>query len=201
MKRIVQTDIDILVIADALEEGQTLVYPTETCYGLGCDATNQVAVDKIFAIKQRQQDKSVLIVMPDREMAEEYVVWNDEIERLADRYWPGPLTVVADAQSGTDLAYGVLADDGTVAFRVSSHPLVYELAASLGRPIVSTSANIAAMDSPYDIDSVIAMFDGKTDQPDMVIDAGPLPEQSPSTIVRVKDGTIEVLRQGDIIIT
>lgn len=200
MKKISEENINIAPIIDALEAGETIVYPTETCYGLGSDATNQESVDKVFKIKERQQDKTVLIVMPDREMAEEYVVWNEVINDLADKYWPGPLTIVAEAKPGTGLAHGVLADDGTIAFRISSHPMVYEIAASLGRPLVSTSANIGGQDSPYDILAIETMFEGKSMQPDMVIDAGDLPEQSPSTIVRVQNGAVEVLRQGEIIV-
>ncbi len=193
--------ISISSLVESLTSGCTLVYPTETCYGLGCDATNQSAVDQIFAIKKRQANKSVLVVMPSIEMIQKYVVWTKEIDRLAERYWPGPLTIVAPVKDNTGLARGVLAEDGTIAFRLSSHPLAQELSAGLSRPIVSTSANIAAMDSPYDIGSVWSMFDGQDAQPDIVIDAGDLPEQSPSTIVRVRGGKIEVLRQGDLVIT
>jgi L-threonylcarbamoyladenylate synthase len=192
------SDVDISSIVDALEAGQTLVYPTETCYGLGCDATNQKAVDRIFQIKERQTEKSVLVVMSSIEMAMEYVVWNDQIAHLAETYWPGPLTIVGDAIPGTELAMGVVADDGSIGFRISSHPLVQEILDVLGVPMVSTSANISGQKSPYDIDDIITMFQQRPVQPDSIIDAGTLPEQSPSTIIRIKNGMVNVLRQGSL---
>lgn len=198
MKKLLYTDDAISEIIDLLEVGGTIVYPTETCYGLGCAATNQTAVDKIFEIKQRQREKSLLIVFPDREMAKEYVVWSHGIEELANRYWPGPLTIVAEAKEPSMLADGVVAPDGSVAFRISSHPIVHEITASLSKPIVSTSANISAMSSPYDIVSVEEMFVDSTHQPDLLLDGGTLPEQSPSTIVRVDNGELHVIRQGII---
>lgn len=194
-------NIDIKSIVKSLYEGKTFVYPTETCYGLGCDATNQKAVDNIFFIKQRQKDKPVLVLMADVAMAMEYVEWNETIQSLADKYWPGPLTIVAHRRHKDEFATGIVGPFGMVAFRVTSHPVAQEIVSKLGKPLVSTSANIASHESPYDIEDVLSMFDGQDYQPDIVIDAGSLPHESPSTIVRVNsDRTIEVLREGGIVI-
>jgi len=187
-------------IVARLKNGETLVYPTETCYGIGCDATNQTAVDRIFQIKQRQRDKPVLVLMADEAMAMEYVEWNPMIEGLALRYWPGPLTIVAPVKFDYTLARGVVGSRDMIAFRVTDHPLAHALAEGLGRPIVSTSANISAEESPYDIASICAMFDGQEYRPDSMIDAGTLPHHSPSTVVRVADGRLEILRQGEIVV-
>lgn len=200
MKIVKEKNININEIVKDLNEGKTVVYPTETCYGLGCDATNQKAVDKIFKIKKRQKDKSVLVVVPDEDMAMQYIKWNETIEQLAQKYWPGPMTIVAETLAGSELARGVLADDGTAAFRVVDHPVAFELSASLGKPLVSTSANIASHESPYSIEKVIEMFDKHEDQPDIVIDAGELISKNLSTVVRVRKGSIEVLRQGALIV-
>lgn len=80
----------------ALQAGQTVVFPTETSYGLGCDAANQEAVDKIFKIKGRKSDKPLLVVVPNVEMAKKYLVWNETLDKLANKYWPGALTVVGE---------------------------------------------------------------------------------------------------------
>ena len=77
-----------------LKSGKTVIFPTETCYGLGCDATNQSAVDRIFQIKGRRQDKPLLIVVPNVEMAKEYLEWTLLLEELAIKHWPGALTIV-----------------------------------------------------------------------------------------------------------
>ena len=178
-----KNDFNVPSVVEALKAGKTLVYPTETVYGLGCDATNQEAVDRVFQIKQRQKDKAVLVLMSDIAMAQKYAQWNPMLEELAEKYWPGPLTVVAKVIDPNMLAKGTIAKDGTAAFRVTSHPVARQMAESLGKPLVSTSANIASMDSPYDIEEVKQMFANAKLQPDIVIDAGVLPDDLPSTIV------------------
>ena len=201
MEVIKEKGINIEEISQKLKSGQTIVYPTETCYGLGCDATNGGAVDKIFKIKSRQEDKPVLMIVSDIAMAMEYVEWSERLDKLAKLYWPGAFTVVVRALSDSGLAKGVVAQDGTVAFRVTNHPLSSQLSQSLNKPLVSTSANIASMESPYDIETVLDMFATSDSQPDLVIDAGTLTHKSPSTVVRInEDGGLEVLRQGEVII-
>lgn len=193
-------DLDIDLIVSYLKDGKIIVYPTETVYGLGCDATNQEAVDKIFKIKQRQQEKSVLVVAGNVDMMVNYISWSKKLHELSDKYWPGPLTVVVPARPENELARGVVADDGTIAFRITDHPLAVELSKKLDKPLVSTSANITAQESSYDVESVIEMFEGSEFQPDILIDAGELPHRSPSTIVKVEGDNVEVLRQGELVV-
>lgn len=196
-----EKNLDIQSVIQQLLAGKTFVYPTETCYGLGCDATNQSAVDAIFQIKHRQKDKPVLVLMADIAMAMEYVEWNETIQSLAETYWPGPLTIVAMPRDVSQFARGIAGPLGMVAFRVTSHPLAQSLVCALGRPLVSTSANIAAQESPYDIADVLSMFEGQEFQPDSILDSGVLPHEIPSTIVRVNtDETLDILRQGEIVI-
>lgn len=192
-----QADIPAIVVR--LRGGATLVYPTETCYGLGCDARNAAAVERVFAIKQRQQEKSLLIVADAPAMMLDYVEWTEELEAISSRYWPGALTVVVSARRDTGLPPGVLAPDGTIAFRITAHPLVAAIVQELGAPLVSTSANIASHESPYDIAAVLSMFREQDAQPDIIIDGGALPERSPSTIVKLTDDGAEILRQGAVI--
>ncbi|MBU0597270.1 threonylcarbamoyl-AMP synthase [Patescibacteria group bacterium] len=200
MKVISSLDIDLDALVLALKDGKTIVYPTETAYGLGCDATNQNAVDRIFEIKRRQKDKPVLVVVPDECMAREYIEWNDKTEELAQKYWPGPMTLVAHTKIGVNLARGVMSSDGTAAFRVVDHPIASALAEKLGRPLVSTSANLSSYASPYSIEEVLEMFKNQEVQPDIVIDAGELISKNLSTVVKVVGGRVEVLRQGELIV-
>lgn len=199
--RIIPESIKIIPdIVTALQNGQTIVYPTETCYGLGCDATNAAAMKKIFAIKKRQEGKSVLMLMSDVAMVRRYVEENPLLRVVAKTYWPGPLTVVMKKRNDPGFPDEVVRDDGTIAFRISSHPFASELVRSLDRPIVSTSANIVGEENPYDSSEVIAMFDGQEHQPDMLIDAGRLPHRSPSTIIKIENDSYHVLRQGDLVV-
>lgn len=201
MQIIKQSEANISEIVEALKQGKVIVYPTETCYGLGCDATNAEAIKKLFAIKQRQENKSVLVLVSGTGMIKQYVEWSPTLEELARKYWPGPLTVVAKTKSnGAQLPSGVVGVDNTIAFRITDHHFAYDLVKALGRPLVSTSANISAHESPYDMESVMTMFGKAELQPDIVIDSGSLPHHSPSTIVRVVDEKIEVLRQGELVV-
>lgn len=201
MKIVPKQNVNVHEIVDAIRNGATIIYPTETCYGLGCDATNAAPVEKIFDIKQRPKEKSVLMLAHDAALMMRYVQWNEKLEEIATKYWPGALTVVAQAIPDSGLAPGVIAHDGTVAFRITSHQLAAELTEALDRPLVSTSANIAGLPSPYSIEEVHSMFDTASAQPDIVIDAGELPLVTPSTIIKIGiDGNMQILRQGPVII-
>ena len=118
---------------------------------------------------------------------------------LAEKYWPGPLTIVAPVHPDAIFPEGIVRD-GTVAFRVTSHPFAVALSLAIDAPLVSTSANIAGEKSPYQITDVVTAFACQEAQPDIVVDAGDLPERAPSTIVKVENGYKEVLRQGELVI-
>ena len=184
---------------EMLKNGKTLVFPTETSYGLGCDATNQSAVDNIFKIKSRSERKPLLVVVPNVEMAREYLEWNDLLESLSVKYWPGPLTVVGKAKGG--LAQGVISPENTLAVRVSAHPVVRYLSENLGRPLVATSANISGAGDSYSAGEIIKSFEQNEIAPDAIIDAGNLPPAKPTTIVSLADGLMKILRQGDLIVS
>ncbi len=186
-----------------LREEGTIIYPTETCYGLGCDARSAKAVENVFKIKVRESGKPVLVLVHDVSVAMRYVEWNETIDELARTYWPGPLTIVANIQPRyrAELAPGVIGSDDTLAFRVTNHPYAVACAKNLNAPLVSTSANISSYANPYDIRYITEMFDGQEHVPDLIIDAGNLAHHSPSTVVRVgEDGSKIILRQGEIIL-
>ena len=198
MKVLKQKDVNINELADALKQGKVIVYPTETCYGLGCDATNQQAVDKLFEIKKRRKDKTVLALVSGLEMAGKYIELSPLVLELAKKYWPGPLTIVAPSSDKEKLATGVIGSDNFIAVRMTDNQFAGRLCAELGRPLVSTSANISDRESPYDVESVLEMYKDVGDKPDIVIDAGALPSRKPSTIIKVRDGSFEILRQGEV---
>ncbi|NBS41969.1 hypothetical protein EBS80_04930, partial [bacterium] len=137
------------------------------------------------------------LIASDRAMAEEYLVIPDLIRPLTEKHWPGALTVVGKV--GRALASGAVRSDGTVALRVSSHPVAKALAAGLGRPIVATSANVSGLSSCYSIRTFLKQIhDAKHPEPDFVIDVGPIPRRKPSTLVAVVNGKVAVLRQGTV---
>lgn len=200
MEVISLADAQRSLIAQRLKEGETLVYPTETCYGLGCDATNVTALQNIFAIKGRSENKPVILLFNGLDMLGEYTEITPTLRRLSDTYWPGALTIIVPIRSRGGLVHHVIASDNTIACRVSPHPFVQALVQALGRPFVSTSANRAGNPSPYTIEEVLTEFSSQKNQPDIVIDAGSLPRNKPSTIVRLVGDTLEIVRQGEIVV-
>lgn len=181
-----------------LNQGNVLVLPSETSYGLSCDAKNQTAVDKIFQIKQRDPSKSLLIIVPTIAMAKQYLLWNKTIDRLARKYWPGPLTIVGEAQPYGKLAKGVISEEKTVAVRVSAHPILKYLSEKINSPLVSTSANLSGEGNIYSAKEIKNNFANQKYRPDVLFDAGVLRFSLPTTIVRVGSEEIKVLRQGEI---
>lgn len=188
----------LLTVVEYLKQGKILVFPTETSYGLGCDATNQNAVDKIFKIKGRKSDKPLLVVVSDIEMAKKYLVWNELTERLANAYWPGALTVVGEYNKEGGLAAGVVAADNTIAVRVTDFLLTKFLSEQLGHPLVATSANLADAGDVYGAKQIQEVFSSKGVKPDMIIDGGELPINPPTTIVSVVNNNLKILRQGQL---
>lgn len=197
MQRLTPEDIDVAVAI--LKQGGVVVYPTETSYGMGCDATNVAAVERIFIIKQRAQVKGLSSILPSLADATKYIQLRPYTKRLVEYYWPGPLTIVAPKVETSPLS-PLCENGGTHAVRVSSHPVAAALARKLGRPIVATSANISGKPDAYDPAQIVAAYEAEPEQPDAYIDGGILPVVPPSTIVQVRPEGINVLRQGGIVV-
>ncbi|HOX60871.1 MAG TPA: L-threonylcarbamoyladenylate synthase [Candidatus Magasanikbacteria bacterium] len=176
------------------------IYPTETCYGIGADATDAEVVRRIYEIKKRPNDKSAIILVSDMQMAEKYAEFGDKARELANKFWPGALTLVLPARAGSDLAPELISDSGEVAMRISGYILAKKIVEFVGRPIVSTSANISGGKNIYKSSEINAVFSSANPAPDFFIDDGDLVENSPTTLLRVRGGEVEVLRQGGVVI-
>lgn len=149
-----------------LKAGGVVVFPTETSYGIGCDATNAEAVRRVFEIKGRPEGKGTPLIVDSFKTAERWGVFSPLAQTLAQKYWPGPLTIVVPATgdgrvAGRDsllrIAPAVL-QDNTVALRISSHPVARELAKRLGRPLIATSANRSGEPPAYSIRAFLSQI-------------------------------------------
>jgi L-threonylcarbamoyladenylate synthase len=178
----------IALIADALRNGDPIVLPTDTVYGLAALAADRDAVAKIFAVKKRPVDIRIAVLVTDLAQAEEFVEMSPVARCLAEAFWPGALTIVAPRRPGCALAVG---DETSVGVRCPDHPLVRELARREG-PIAATSANRHGQPTPTTAADVAAIFP-KTG---MIIDGGRI-DGSASTVVSVM-GDVAVLRQGSV---
>jgi L-threonylcarbamoyladenylate synthase len=189
---------------NVLKKGGVILFPTETSYGLAADATNNSAVERIMFIKSRPLNKTLPIIVSDMSMAEKYAELTPIIKNIAEKYWPGPLTVVIPVKkqnaTGGELSKLTIHNDDTVAIRVSSHPVADALLKGLGKPIISTSANITGKPECYSADDCLEQFKNDIFKEENIIDMGNLPIKKPSTIICEKNGKIQIIRQGEIII-
>lgn len=201
MERIQLNDNNHQEVIDAaiavLRSGGIIFFPTETCYGVGVDATNQEAVDKLLQYKSRRKDKPISIAVPDATMAEEYVEVNDVARNMYENFLPGPITVVSKGKH--KVADGIESSAGTQGIRIPDYPFIRELVKQYGKPITSTSANESYKKTPYTIEDILDNLSAKKeDLVSLAIDAGRLPKRKPSTVVDTTLENIHIVREGSI---
>ncbi|MBB6733014.1 L-threonylcarbamoyladenylate synthase [Cohnella zeiphila] len=181
--------------AALLAAGGVVAFPTETVYGLGGDARNEAAVERIFAAKGRPSDNPLIVHAASAEEAEALAAEIGPAERrLMDAFWPGPLTLVLPARPGV-VSARVTAGLDTVAVRVPGHELARRLIAAAGCPIAAPSANRSGRPSPTRAGHVLEDLNGRIDG---VLDGGPTGVGVESTVVRIVDGAAHVLRPGGV---
>lgn len=180
--------------AETLLSGGLVAFPTETVYGLGGDGTNPDAAKKIYEAKGRPSDNPLIIHIAHPSDAEEYTYTNETYYRLAEKFMPGPITVVLDAKDTVPVeTRGGLS---TVAVRCPSHPVAHRLIELCGKPIAAPSANLSGSPSPTKASHVIDDMQGRAD---VIIDGGECEIGLESTIVKVEsDGGMILLRPGRI---
>jgi len=177
--------------AEILRKGGICVYPTETCYGLGCDATNKKAIKKIRKIKKIDNNKKISIIVSDIEMMKNYGIIPKRVRRIIQICMPAPLTIVVNKRESIP----DILNKEEIAFRIPNNIVALKLAKKLGKPITATSANITKNGPIYNIEKVIKIFDKKVD---VILDAGNLSEVDPSTIIDMKDDKIKLIREGPV---
>ncbi len=178
-------------IARKLVEGTLVVYPTETCYGLGVNALDIEAVKRLRIVKKRPLDKPISIIVSGMEMIEKYGYLSSEAKILIEKFMPGPLTLVVKKKP---LIPDIVNREG-VSFRISSHPIASFLVKETGLPITTPSANPADLEPAYTAEKTLEYFNGRVD---VIIDAGELPRVKPSTIVDIRSMPPKLIREGPI---
>ncbi len=192
MRFLKATDEAVRVAALILKEGGVVVYPTETVYGLGCVPTDTDAAQRVCELKQRA-DKPLPLICGDMEAAKRIVDFNPAAEKLAARFWPGPLTMVLSAR--VKYSPWVNRGAGTLAVRVTDHPVAGKLARMAGGVIVSTSANVSGGEPARSAEEAREIFG---DRVNVILDDGPSPGGEPSTVVDVTGEEIWLLRKGPV---
>ena len=195
--RIDPASFDVAALAPAvawLRGGGVVALPTDTFYGLAADPASAAAVRELFALKQRREDQPLpLIAGSQAQVAEACGPLPPEAAALAERFWPGPLSLLLDAPPGVDAA--VHAGTGAVAVRVPDHPIARALALAWGGLLTATSANLSG-EAPASRAAALAPLERR--RPLLVIDAGVTAGGDPSTIVDVRGPRARLVRAGAI---
>jgi L-threonylcarbamoyladenylate synthase len=180
--------------AETLRSGGLVAFPTETVYGLGADATNPQAVRKIFAAKGRPSTNPLIVHVHNTDAARRYVThWPDSAQKLADAFWPGPLTLVLPK---TDvIAPEVTAGLPSVGLRVPNHPLALALLRAFDGPVAAPSANRSNRISPTTADHVLSDLG---DSVEIILDGGPCMRGIESTVLNLTTEIPTILRAGDV---
>lgn len=179
-------------IVHILQNGGVILYPTDTIWGLGCDATNAEAVARIFAIKQRAANKSMIVLLPDEKSVLQYVADPHPDIVAILRSFTIPTTVVYDNAIG--FAGNVPAADGSIGIRVTADPFCKTLLKRFKKPLVSTSANVSGSDSPRIFDEIAEELKGMVDYVVRYRQDDRMPA-APSAIVKIDgSGSLQRLR-------
>jgi L-threonylcarbamoyladenylate synthase len=181
--------------AAILRGGGLVAFPTETVYGLGADATDAEAVARIYAAKERPSFNPLIAHLDSFESARIQGLFDDIARKLAEAFWPGPLTLVVPVAPTCTISDLARAGLDSVGLRVPAHPLAHALLQQAGRPVAAPSANRSGRISPTDADHVLGDLDGRIEA---VLDGGASPVGVESTIVSCLDGTPRLLRPGGV---
>jgi L-threonylcarbamoyladenylate synthase len=195
-RRLGTTAREIEEAAAALRAGRLVAFPTETVYGLGAVATNDRGVAAIFAAKERPRFNPLIVHVQNRTAASALAIWNELADRLAARFWPGPLTLVLRRADACPLSLLVSAGGDTVAVRAPAHPVAQALLAATVLPVAAPSANPAGRISPTSAGHVL---EGLGDRVEIVVDGGPCPIGLESTVLDVTARRPRLLRPGAVI--
>ena len=189
---IVACDPDgIKLAATTIRKGGLVVFPTDTVYGLGCDPRNPRAVQSIFRIKKRRESKQLPILGYSKDEISKIAIFDDTSIKIADRFWPGQVTLVLKLKDN-EIKKSMSLDD-KIAVRVPNHACALSLLKEC-RLLVGTSANFSGLPAFSDSKKVLESFSGY----DVFLDGGTISNSAESTIVEVVDGKLKILRQGNV---
>ena len=180
--------------AEIIKNGGIVVFPTETVYGIGTNGLDKEAVERLYKIKERPLNKPISLLVSDYEMIEKVVKDINELEyKIMKKFFPGPLTIILNKK---DIVPDIVTSGGsTVGIRMPEEEITRKLIEYAGVPIAAPSANISGKPSGIDLQEIVKEFEDKVDY---YIDGGKSKIGIGSTIVKVENNTIKILREGSI---
>jgi L-threonylcarbamoyladenylate synthase len=195
MPIIAPSDTSIAEAGALLRAGKLVAFPTETVYGLGADATNGQAIAAVFDAKGRPRFNPLIVHVASLADAQRYVTFDRLAARLAERFWPGPLTLVLPRRADADIADLVTAGLDTVAIRVPAHPVALALLRAAAVPVAAPSANRSGHVSPTTATHVADDLEAKVA---LILDGGATLHGLESTVVAISEGMATILRSGAV---
>ena len=175
-----------------LREGGIVAYPTETYYGLAVNPESAEAVSALYRLKRRAPDKALSFLIPDQTILLKYIAdFPTAYRQLVENFWPGPLTLIF--RKSDKCLLPSKNDDKSLAFRISSHTVAGKFCQLFGEAITASSANISGQSAFSSAEEVKKQWGNKIDY---ILNGGKTPGEMPSTIIRYKKNTIEILRTG-----
>ena len=185
-------------ILTVLKKGGLVVFPSDTVYGLLCDATNEKAIKKLIEFKNRPPGKPISVFVADFQMMNKYVEINKKQFSLLKQLLPGPFTVVLKSRHRVSKL--LESEKGTLGVRIPQYQLINRLINEFGKPVTATSANLSGRPVHYQISTLLSELPKlKKALINLIIDKGRLPRNKPSTVVDLTTPQIKIVRQGDIV--
>ena len=177
-------------VVDCLKNGGVIAYPTDTYYGIGCDIMNKKAIERVYTIKRRDKSKPFSFICSDLKHISDYAKISNSAYRTLKRCLPGPYTFIFEGSKMVPKI--MLTKRKTAGIRVPDHQICMDIIKTLGNPVISTSANLPDEDPMSEAWMIEEAF---SNQIDMVIDGGPVPNR-PSSVISLIDDEPEILREG-----
>jgi L-threonylcarbamoyladenylate synthase len=198
-KAVVLSQDNLEEICSAFNQGKIICIPTDTIYALSCDATNIEAIQKIYKIKQRPLNKTLPIFVADIKMARLYADFYKKELSLADKFWPGALTLVSRIKNTHKNLPNLLKNNQKIAIRVPKNKLIQSVCQSINKPIIATSANISNQKNINSLKEIIHVFGYKIDYIVKNPDSSQHNNLTSSTIIEfINDEKYKILREGRI---
>jgi len=180
-----------------LKQGGLVIFPSDTVYGALVDATNEKAVKKLIEFKNRPPGKAISVFVADFEMIKDQAAFGVDEEKTLRNILPGPFTIVLPSKHKVNKL--LESEKGTLGVRLPKYFLIVELTKRFGKPITATSANLGGKSPHYSVESLLKQFpEKKKNLIDLIVDAGKLPRNKPSTIIDMSTSDIKILRRGDV---
>lgn len=187
---VIESEEGITEAVEILRKGRLVIFPTDTLYGLGCNALDEPAIRSVFAVKKRPASSPLSIAVSDIEMMKQYAEVPQPAEKLAEAFLPGALTIVLKKKNLPDALTGGLPKVG---IRIPNSDITLKLIEMMGTPVTATSANISGNPPPTTAEDAISQIP----EADILLDAGPLGTGIPSTVIDMSEKP-KILREGKV---